>query len=101
MPGRTRISFVFVLGDVVGQHGDADAGAAGLHHAVDGVDLHGGAARRGIGAAEALEIVDVAEIGRDRLAEGDDAVAVEVLDGLRLAEFLRGSRPRRRSGCAP
>src|SRR6218665_1248501 len=29
----------FALGDIVGQHGDADAGAASLQHAVDGVDL--------------------------------------------------------------
>ena len=66
MPVRTLLQVGFLFGDVVGQHGDADAGAAGLHHAVDGVDLERGAARAGIGAAEALEEVDVAQIGRAR-----------------------------------
>jgi hypothetical protein len=80
--GQDALELMLVLGDVVGEHRDADAGATGLHHAVDGVDLELGAARRALGTAEALEVVDVAEVGGDRLAEADDAVVVEVLDRL-------------------
>src|SRR5690606_31130910 len=86
--GKDLDKAVFLFGDVVGQHGNADAGATGLQHAIDGIDPECGAARAGIGAAHAFEIVDVAQIGWHGFAEADDAVIVQVLGGGRHPVFV-------------